>query len=249
MAPNILSIPPGRPFLKTLAAGILSGQIVETFRFDGDPLALAGVTIYVPSRRAARSLGAAFTEVLGERFGVRSAILPTIRPIGEGDEAAIFATKESSAGTMLPAMPELERRLALARLAREWRRFAERAAGAALRGEEAEAMPERQASAAEALALAGDLGALLDELETEGTSFEKLAGLAPDALAAWWQTTLSFLEIVTEHWPQHLKERGVTSEAAAKNVWLRSEAARLLAGEAKGPVILAGSTATAPATP
>ncbi|NDW03978.1 double-strand break repair protein AddB [Jiella pacifica] len=248
MAPNILSIPPGRPFLKTLAAGLLSGRIVESFRYDGDPLALAGVTVYVPSRRAARSLSSAFTQVLGERFGVRSAILPKIRPIGEGDEAAIFATRESSAGTMLPAMPELERRLALARLARQWRRLAESAATAALSGEPAEALSERPASAAEALALAGDLGTLLDEIETEGTSFAKLAGLAPDALAAWWQTTLSFLEIVTEHWPEHLKQRGVTSEAAAKNVWLRSEAARLLSGEAKGPVILAGSTATAPAT-
>ena len=247
MAPNLLSIPPGRPFLKTLAAGLLSGRIVETFRYDGDPLALADVTVYVPSRRAARSLSTAFTQVLEARFGVRSAILPKIRPIGEGDEAAIFAAGKSSAGPSLPAMPELERRLALARLAREWRRLAERATGEALSGEPAE-IPERHASAAEALSLAADLGALLDEIETEGTSFAKLAGLAPDALAAWWQTTLSFLEIVTEHWPKHLKDRGVTSEAAAKNVWLRSEAARLLTGDAKGPVILAGSTATAPAT-
>ena len=63
-------------------------------------------------------------------------------------------------------------------------------------------------AASEALWLAGDLGVLLDEIETEGTSFAKLAGLAPDALAAWWQTTLSFLEIVTDHWPKLLESRG-----------------------------------------
>ncbi|MBO0903916.1 double-strand break repair protein AddB [Jiella sonneratiae] len=247
MAPNVLSIPPGLPFLKTLAEALLDGRIVDGFRDDGDPLQLAAATIYVPSRRAARSLAAAFADTLAERRGTRSAILPRIRPIGEGDEAGIFAAGaagDAAAGAALPAMPELERRLDLARLARAWRHLADRVAGEELPG----AAPERVTAAAEALWLAGDLGALLDEIETEGTSFDKLAGLAPDALAAWWQTTLSFLGIVTEHWPKVLGERGVTSEAAAKNVWLRSETARLLAGAGGGPVVVAGSTATAPAT-
>ncbi|TFF19109.1 double-strand break repair protein AddB [Jiella endophytica] len=246
MAPTILSIPPGKPFLKTLAESILGGRIVEGFRHDGDPLSLADVTVYVPSRRAARSLAGAFSAALSAWSGKShgSAILPRIRPIGEGDEAAIFAGDDARAGVSLPAMPELERRLSLARLARQWRHLADRAAGEEL----AEGAPERVTSAAEALWLAGDLGALLDEIETEETSFARLTDLAPEALAAWWQTTLTFLEIVTDHWPDFLASRGVTSEAAAKNAWLRGEAARLAAGGAKGPVILAGSTATAPAT-
>ncbi|MBP0617839.1 double-strand break repair protein AddB [Jiella mangrovi] len=248
MAPNVLSIPPAMPFLKTLAEGLLSGRVVEGFRFSGDPLSLADVTIYVPSRRAARSLGAAFATALGDgdrdraEAAPRSAILPRIRPLGEGDEAAIFTA--NAANAPLPAMPELERRLNLARLARAWRHLADRVAADEL----PQTSPDRVTSASEALWLAGDLGALLDEIETEQTSFVKLAGLAPDALAAWWQTTLSFLEIVTEHWPKFLADRGVTSEAAAKNDWLRAETARLRAGAAKGPVIVAGSTATSPAT-
>ena len=129
MAPNILSIPPGKPFLKTLAEGLLAGRIVEGFRHDGDPLSLADVTIYVPSRRAARSLGAAFTDALSrpdDRGGMRSAILPRIRPLGEGDEATIFAAQDMGGTGALPAMPELERRLNLARLARAWRHLADR---------------------------------------------------------------------------------------------------------------------------
>lgn len=244
MVANVLSIPPGKPFLRTLAEALLSGQIVEGFCYDGDPLSLADVTLYVPSRRAARSLAAAFAAVLGESHGSRSAILPRIRPLGEGDEATIFSASGEGGAGPLPAMPELERRLNLARLARAWRHLADRVPGEEL----PEGTPERVTSASEALWLAGDLGVLLDEIETEGTSFAKLAGLAPDALAAWWQTTLSFLEIVTDHWPKLLESRGVTSEAAAKNAWLRSETARLLAGGAKGPVIVAGSTATSPAT-
>jgi len=240
MAPTIFSIPPGRPFLKTLAEGLLGGRVVEGFRYAGDPLSLADVTIYVPSRRAARSLAGAFVQALGGK----AAILPRIRPIGEGDEAEIFAAgADATPAARLPAIPELERRLSLARLARQWRHLADRVAGEPIEG-----APERVTSASEALWLAGDLGALLDEIETEKTSFEKLAGLAPESLAAWWQTTLSFLSIVTEHWPAHLEERGVMSEAAAKNRWLENETARLRAGEADGPVVLAGSTATAPAT-
>ncbi|MBO0661412.1 double-strand break repair protein AddB [Jiella sp. MQZ9-1] len=240
MSPTVFSIPPGKPFLRTLAEALLSGRLIESFRYDGDPLRLADVTIYLPSRRAARSLSGAFTDALGGQ----TAILPRIRPIGDGDEAGIFAARTDAPGTALPAMPELERRLCLARLARQWRHLADRVPGETL----ADDTPERITSASEALWLAGGLGALLDEFETEGTAFETLADLAPEALAAWWQTTLSFLEIITTHWPAFLSARGVSSEAAAKNAWLRDETARLRAGATRGPVILAGSTATAPET-
>ena len=46
---RVFSIPPGAPFLPTLAEALLAGRLVPGFRFDGDPLALADVTIYVPT--------------------------------------------------------------------------------------------------------------------------------------------------------------------------------------------------------
>ncbi|MEX6506344.1 double-strand break repair protein AddB [Jiella sp. M17.18] len=239
MQANILSIPPGRPFLKTLAESLFTGRIVPSFRYEGDPLALADVTLYVPTRRAARGLASAFTELLGGR----SAILPAIRPLGETDDSALLSPGEVQP-SLAPTIGELERQLHLARLAREWRFMVRKAEAEALIGGEA-VLP---ASAADALWLAGDLGRLLDEIETEGTSFAAIAGLAPDDLAHWWQLTLTFLKIVTEQWPAILTARGVVGEAEARNAWLAGEAERLRSGRRKGPVILAGSTATAPAT-
>ncbi|RUY77038.1 hypothetical protein, partial [Mesorhizobium sp. M7A.F.Ca.CA.001.10.2.1] len=83
---RVFSIPPGAPFLPTLAEALLAGRLVPGFRFDGDPLALADVTIYVPTRRAARALRGVFVDSLAARGGGGSAILPVIRPLGEFDE-------------------------------------------------------------------------------------------------------------------------------------------------------------------
>jgi len=80
--PNVLSIPAAAPFLSTLIDALLDGELVDGFRYDGTPLALADVTIYVPTRRAARELRSSFVDKLGGG----SAILPVIRPLGEFDE-------------------------------------------------------------------------------------------------------------------------------------------------------------------
>ena len=76
--PNVFSIPAGAPFLPTLADAILSGRLAPIDR--SDPLALADVTILLPTRRAVRSL----RDVLIDRLGGDAAILPAIRPIGDG---------------------------------------------------------------------------------------------------------------------------------------------------------------------
>ncbi|WP_102959553.1 double-strand break repair protein AddB [Mangrovicella endophytica] len=239
MRANVLSIPPGQPFLPTLAAGLIDGRVVPGFTATGDPLALAGATIYVPTRRAARELGAAFTALLGGK----AAILPRILPLGENDEVGLFAAAGAGAA-LLPVMDDLERRLSLARLVREWRSRTREAEIAALVGGEI-VLP---ASSADALWLARDLAVLLDEAETEGTDFRALAQLAPERLASWWQLTLTFLSIVTEHWPQALAARGLASEVGARNAWLVAEAERYRQIGSTGPVVIAGSTATAPAT-
>ncbi|HEV7436707.1 MAG TPA: double-strand break repair protein AddB, partial [Pseudorhizobium sp.] len=80
---RIFTIPPGTPFLATVAAALCDGRLNDGFRHDpGDPLSLANVTIYVPTRRSARVLRSEFVDLLGGR----SAILPVIRPLGETDD-------------------------------------------------------------------------------------------------------------------------------------------------------------------
>ncbi|MER0238304.1 double-strand break repair protein AddB [Fulvimarina sp. MAC8] len=240
MRANFFSIPLRSPFLATLADSLLDGKLDVGYRYDGDPLSLADILIYVPTRRAARSLAFAFQAKLGDK----AAILPQIRPIGEGDEAELLQGADP-AMVLDPVMGELERRLELARLVRRWRTMTREAELKALFGSEDVVLP---ASAADALYLASDLGALLDEIETEGVPFSQLGDLAPEELTEWWRLTLTFLTIVTQHWPEQLAADGRISEARAKNDWLKSEANRLRNHPPAGPVILAGSTATAPQT-
>ncbi|TIP48157.1 double-strand break repair protein AddB [Mesorhizobium sp.] len=237
---RVFSIPPGAPFLPTLAEALLSGRLVPGFRFDGDPLALADVTIYVPTRRAARALRGVFVD----RLGGRSAILPVIRPLGEFDEdEAAFEADASAAIDLAPPIAAIERLLLLAPLVRAWKRRLP-AHVAALFDEEV-VVP---ASAADAIWLARDLARLMDEIETEGTDWTRLADLVTGNLAGWWQVTLDFLSIVTENWPNLLEERNRSNPAAHRNTLIRLEAARLKRNPPTGPVIAAGSTGSIPAT-
>ncbi|WP_295811510.1 double-strand break repair protein AddB [uncultured Nitratireductor sp.] len=238
--PRVYSIPPGVDFLRTLAETLLDGRLVPGFRHDGDPLALADVTIYLPTRRAARAL----RDVLLEKLSGQSAILPVIRPLGEFDEeAALFDTEGASALDLAPPVQALDRILLLAPLVQAWK---SRLPGhVAALFEEGVVVP---ASASDSIWLARDLAALMDEIETEEADWTNLASLAPDALAHWWQVTLEFLQIVTAHWPSLLDALDRSNPAAHRNAMLAAEAARLKVRAQKGPVVAAGSTGSIPAT-
>lgn len=239
-APNVLSIPVGVPFLPTLADALLDGRLVESFRLRGNPLALADVTIYVPTRRAARELRSVFME----RTGGGSVILPQVRPLGEFDEDdLLFGAGGGDLSDIAPPIAPMDRLLALAPLARAWK--------SRLPSEVASLFSEPiviPASAADSLWLARDLAALMDEVETEGADWLRLGKLVSDELAGWWQVTLDFLRIVTKHWPDHLAENGLSNPAAYRSALIRRHAAWLAANPPPGPVIAAGSTGSIPAT-
>jgi len=244
MSPRVLSIPAGAAFLPTLADALLSGRLVPGFCHDGDPLKLASATIYVPTRRAARALRGVFVERLG---GV-SAILPAIHPLGEFDEdAAVFDGSGAEALALSPPIGKLDRLLLLAPLVQAWKKRLP-AHVAALFGEEV-VVP---ASLADAVWLSRDLAALMDEIETGGADWARLASLVPDDLANWWQVTLEFLDIVTRAWPALLAECDRSNPAAHRNAGILAEAERLARpsppGVPSGPVIAAGSTGSIPAT-
>src|SRR5690242_17453178 len=100
--PNVFSIPASAPFAETLAAGVIA-------RYGRDPLTLADITIYLPTRRAARTFGDAFARVLGG-----SALLPEFRPFGDVDEEEFFLDGVSEEFELAPAISPLRRRLLLA---------------------------------------------------------------------------------------------------------------------------------------
>ncbi|HVV92016.1 MAG TPA: double-strand break repair protein AddB, partial [Hyphomicrobiales bacterium] len=239
-AARVFSIPPGAPFLPTLADALAAGELVPGFRADGDPLALSTVTIYLPTRRAARALRSIFVE----KSPGGSAILPTIRALGEFDEElALIDPAGAAALDIAPPIADLDRVLALAPLVQKWK--SRLPAHVAALFQEEVVVP---ASAADALWLSRDLAGLIDEMETAGADWTRLAGLVDRDLADWWRLTLDFLEIVTDYWPKALAERQRSDPAAHRNAMIRAEAARLKRGGGEGPIIAAGSTGSIPAT-
>ncbi|MEL6784448.1 MAG: hypothetical protein AAFO61_08475, partial [Pseudomonadota bacterium] len=53
---RVASIPPGAAFLPRLVDALVSGELIDGFNALDDPLALAGVTIWLPTRRAVRAI-------------------------------------------------------------------------------------------------------------------------------------------------------------------------------------------------
>lgn len=239
---HIFSIAPGIPFLPVLVDALRSGILVPGYPADpNDPMALAQTTIYVPTRRAARTL----RSLLVEKSLVKSAILPVIRPLGDVDEdAAMFDMGSDAFFDLLPPIGKVERLLLLARLVRPWR---ERLPShvRALFGNEEIAIP---ATTADAIWLARDLAGLMDQVETEATGWSTLSNIVSEELPNWWQVTLDFLNIVTGLWPDIMAERHRSNPAAHRNRLIELEADRLLREPPRGPVIAAGSTGSIPAT-
>lgn len=219
--PQVSTIAAGRPFLDTLAAGLLH-------RTDDSPDGLAEYLILLPTRRACRALADAFLRV---GHG-RALILPSIRPLGDVDEESLALSFAAGADDLdlPPEIPDLRRRLLLARLVLGWKERSEDIA------------PDQ------ALRLAGELARLLDQIQTEQLNFTELSSLAPSEFASHWQDTVEFLKIVTEHWPTVLDAEGCLDPADRRNRMIRTLAEQWRTERPATPVIAAGSTGSIPAT-
>jgi ATP-dependent helicase/nuclease subunit B len=237
--PRVFTIPPSAPFLPTLIRALSSGKLVPGFPAVRDPLALAGATLYLPTRRACRLARDVFLDVLDGD----AAILPRIVAIGDIDEDEI-AFADAAAGdaaadalALAPALGAFERRLLLAQLVEKWASYVRSAGG----------IPLVANTPAAALALADDLARLMDDMATRQVPWHRLDKLVPDNLDAYWQQALKFLKIAREEWPKILRERGAIEAAERRDLLIKAEAARL-ARKSGGPVIAAGSTGSIPAT-
>ncbi|ODR99832.1 hypothetical protein AUC68_01450 [Methyloceanibacter methanicus] len=198
-------------------------------------------TIYLPTRRAARTLREAFLE----ESGGEAMLLPRILALGHADEdeaLILDADRFEDADTSLgrPAIEPTARLMALMRMILAWAKGAGRAGPAGLQGP----LPM---TAAQAAALAADLANLMDMAESEEADLGALETLVPDDLAAHWAETVAFLTILTEQWPAFLREAGLVSPVGRRNALMAQETERL-AGGSPHSVIAAGSTGTVPAT-
>jgi ATP-dependent helicase/nuclease subunit B len=212
-APLVFAIPAGVAFADALARGLND-------RAGGDPLALARMTVILPTRRAARALTEGFLRVTDGQ----ALLLPRLLALADLDGESAWA----AAADLPAAIDRLERRLALARLIMA--RKGVFAVG-----------PDQ------ALRLAEALADLIDQAETEKRDFADLATLAPEALSEHWQATLEFLRIVTDHWPAILAERGMLDPSRRRVLALETRAAAWRADPPADPVIAAGFIEADPA--
>jgi len=240
-APNVFTIPAYAPFLATLAVRLLAGEIVPGFPNPADPLDLARATILVPTRRAAQALRAELLAATG-----RAAVaLPTIMALGDFENAESPLLSEGPDVGPPEAVSELGRRIALTRLIRAW----SSALVDAVEGEDGQpaAAPIVASSPAAAFALAGELGALIDEMTIEGVDWRALDKIVPDRFDRYWEITLRFLRIAAEAWPDWLAAHGLIDQVARGARLIEAEIAKLGAADS-GPMIVAGSTGTNRAT-
>lgn len=224
-APRLYSIDPGRPFLKDLAAGVAASV-------GDDPLALAAALILVPTRRAVRTLAAEFV-LLAETRGRRATLLPRIRALADADDA--YAEESAGAAedelALPPAIAPMERLLTLARLV-----VAAPAASFAGQG-------DWRAG----LAAARELARLLDAFETEEIDPRALATIDVGDHAEHWRQSLRFLSIITERWPAYLDAAGRMDPSRRRAAMISRQAARWRDNPPTHPVIIAGTTGSAPA--
>src|SRR5713101_6559637 len=122
--PRVFTIPASAAFVPTLIRALIGGTLVPGFPAARDPLALAGATIYLPTRRACRLARDMFLDV----SRMEAAILPRIVPIGDVDEDEIIFDQAATGALaaealdlpdaldLRPALGGLERRLLLTRL-------------------------------------------------------------------------------------------------------------------------------------
>ena len=239
--PHIKSIPPGAPFIPTLVDNLLAGQLIEGFAPQADPLALSTVTIWVPTRRAVRSLRDEFVT----RGNHQSSLLPNIRALGDTDDERVFGDLSLAGDRSLQAIINpLDRHLILSQLVFAWAENLNPKQRALFQGADI-IMPS---SLGDAVRFASDLARLMDTVATEEADWSELNNLVPLDHAQWWQLTLEFLKIATSVWPDILNERGLVDGATARAQQIRQQAHQYETLGSKGPVIAAGSTGSIPTT-
>ncbi|HEX3429802.1 MAG TPA: double-strand break repair protein AddB [Rhizomicrobium sp.] len=218
----LYTIPAGKDFAGSLARGLLA-----RFESARDPLALASVTIFLPTQRATRVLGDSFARLLNG-----AALLPQIRGLGTDDDEEFLFDPGTDGIDLPPAIDPVRRRLLLASLVRRW------------------AQQQRAVSPglARAAAMALPLSRFLDEVKTQQVDLAKLRDLAPEGLAGHWAEVCDFLLFLREQWPLILAAENALDTADRRDRLLRDTAQRYRATRPSTPVLAAGTTGSIPAT-
>ena len=224
--PKVYSIAAHRGFADALAAGLVASYSSADF-------GIAGVTLLLPSQRAARSVSEAFIRLMGEQ-GQHGLLLPRMTVIGdlELDESLGPLLDPLDAGDTIPTAVDPTQR---------WLKLAEFVAT-----EHGDVAPGSAAS----LRLSRDMAAVMDRLLVENIAPDRL--MEPAVLELFeqqsghWQDSIRVFAKVQQYWLKELAERGQVDAATRRNLLFRHVAERWKADPPAGPIIAAGVTSAAP---
>ncbi len=217
---GLYTIPSGQNFLKKLAGGLW--EIAEHNQQN-----LTRMRILLPTRRAARGLRDAFLELNNGT----PILLPRLQPLGDvnADELDLTLTGLGLDITDIPpAIPALERQFLLAHQVQ---------------------LKEQNLPFDQCLILAKELATLLDQVHTEDLDMKNLDTLVEFGdFSKHWKEILTFLEIVTTHWPIILASRGQVDPAKRRALLMNALTDLWKNHPPSTPIIAAGSTGSIPTT-
>ncbi|WP_293883898.1 double-strand break repair protein AddB, partial [Sphingomonas sp.] len=218
VTPAVYTIPVHRSFADALVNGLIA-------MFGHDRMALARGMILVPNNRAARALTDAFV-----RRAEGGLLLPRLVAVGDvGEEALGAAFDPADAAPVPPAVDPLQRRFILARLIQQER-----------------AIARSQVDAAEALRLATELAATLDQLLAEEIAPGRLREVQVRAeLSVHWQKSLDLFAVLLDRWPEELARIGRIDLVTRRNILLRRTAENWAVSPPPDFVVAAGITSSA----
>lgn len=227
MSRRIYNIPADMAFSDVLARVLLG-------RYRHQPLQLSDVQIFLPTRRAVRNLSDSF---LRQSQG-KALLLPRFHTLGDLDDDDLIAAEGADAS---PAVMELSDDRT------PWN-DAHRVL-VAMKMLAHVQLGDHALSHDQQLSLAKALLQLLDQSETESLDIADLKLLIDDhELAEHWEKSLQFLTLLADVWPTLEKNWGKISHARLRRIKAEAQIELWRQRPPSGPVIVAGTTASIPAT-
>lgn len=183
--------------------------------------ALPSLVVLLPNRRSCRIL----EETLLKLQGAQASWMPRILPLGDAAEALALAF--SPPLQVHAVATEYERSVMLTQYILQ---------------------RDTNCSMPQALALAAELGTLMDELSREGLPISKVSETISPEFAEHWNVTGAFLGEISAQWQEYKLQRGLLDVVEQRDILSREMAERIVQGQWRTPIIAAGSTGSVPST-
>lgn len=226
---GLWAMPPGVPFLRELALTLLKAVA-------GSPhpgIALSKITLFLPTERAIKDFTACLMDEHHNAHkdsdkSLCTTLLPQCFTLGHLAPAVYALMQEKMPPTLQKAQiitPSQRLGLLLQLIGQT---------------------NTHNIPMAVALRLAHALSSLLDRAAIEEVSLSALETLVPEHFSKHWQESLRFLEIVTKAWPNLLAEKNLIEPYVFEQNCANALSDFLTLAPPHTPVIIAGSTGTAP---